>query len=157
MSSDLSVDLNHYLTNLEIEAHFKKKYDELLKFLSTNPKYDSQVLNKINDCLVYIEVPPKERFYLTFEKVNIHIYHNNSREMTTFERLNCTENFIQVYDGTTSDSNRVLHFCVEEMKKVIYSSQSNKIFIRFHLNKNNMIDEVAFRMRYSMFTKSKLH
>jgi hypothetical protein len=142
-----------FITNSNLTDHFENKYNEVYKFLNdTDSQNAADSLSRINDCLIYIEAGKDERFYVSIDKLRIHVFQNNSREITPLERVNCTENFIELYDGTTSILNRIFHFCVEDHRRIIYNAQSNKIFIRYQLVKNSPHNEVSFRLRYNTFT-----
>ncbi len=142
-----------FITNSNITDYFKNKYNEFYQYLNgTNSKHTADSLSQVSDCLIYIEAEKDDKFYVSIDKLRIHVFQNNSREITPLERVNCTENFIEVYDGTTSILNRIFHFCVEDHRRIIYNAQSNKIFIRYQLIKNTPHDEVSFRLRYNTFT-----
>ena len=65
-------------------------------------------------------------------------------------RLNCTENFVQLYDGSTSLIDRKFHFCTSDSNK-LYKSKTNRLFIRYLLNKKSAIDFVKFKLSYNPF------
>jgi hypothetical protein len=147
--------LTSFITNSDIIEYFQLKYDEVYAFLNATASSQSLVsgLSRVTDCLVYVEAPKNERFYVSIDKLRIHVFQNNSREITPLERVNCTENFMELYDGTTSVLSRVFHFCTEDHRRIIYNAQTNKIFIRYHLAKNTPNDEVSFRLRFNTFTQ----
>lgn len=88
---------------------------------------------------------------MVFENLNIskEISGKTSAEVKQM-RLNCTENFIQLYDGSTSQIDRVFHFCMSDTNK-LYKSKSNRIFLRYLLHKNAPADYVKFKLTYNAF------
>ena len=93
---------------------------------------------------------------MSFELINITVVNQNFSSSNTQKRKNCTENFLQLYDGSTSLLNRKQHFCSSELNK-FYKSQTNKVFLRYHLNKNSENDAVIFRLTYNPFTLGNLY
>ena len=87
----------------------------------------------------------KLKIFIAFEQINITVSQNGSKQ-----RDNCTENFIELYDGSTSLQNRIFHFCFSATNK-IYKSQTNKLFIRYLLSKNSNKDYLSFRLVYNPF------
>ena len=65
-------------------------------------------------------------------------------------RVNCSENFIQLYDGSTSMIDRKYHFCTSETNK-LYKSQSNKVYIRYLMHKKSENDYVKFKLTYNPY------
>lgn len=144
---------NNYLTNAIINSYFERKYNELVK-LTTSKNGSEKIppLSRVSDCLVYIEAKPDERFFLAFEKINIHIYQNNSRELSTYDRVNCTENVLEVYDGTTSRLNKMLFFCIEETLRIYKQTRTNKVFVRWYFTRHLPYDVLEFKLRFSTFS-----
>lgn len=88
------------------------------------------------------------KVFIAFENINITLDKNKTKEA---KRQNCTENFLQLYDGSTSVKDQRLHFCQSEINK-FYKSQTNKIFLRYNQVKNSENDIFLFRIVFNPYT-----
>ena len=66
---------------------------------------------------------------------------------------NCTENFFEIYDDSTSMQNLKIHLCSGQ-KKNFYKSNTNKVFLRFNFVKYSENDLFNFKIIFNPFTTS---
>ena len=85
-----------------------------------------------------------------FEQFNVRLSQNSTSSDGSGKRKNCTDNFLELYDGTTSISNRKFHLCSNENNKY-YKSETNQLYIRFMVKKYSNIDIVYFRITFNPF------
>ena len=57
---------------------------------------------------------------------------------------------MQIYDGSTSLSNKKVHLCASE-NNFIFKSKTNRIFIRYSLTKTDQQETIYFRMIYNPY------
>jgi hypothetical protein len=86
-----------------------------------------------------------------FETINITHFGNNVTKHHTKVPVNCTQNFIQIYDGTTSIRNKKYHICSSESNSM-YKSVTNKMFIRYNSKrKSEQQVSVYFKVTFNSF------
>jgi len=135
-----------------VENFYYEKLDEYYR----NSKISEQsleVLKKKLDCTIQIEADIRSKLFIAFEYINVTL----SQEATALNKnrkRNCTENMIELYDGTTSILNNKFQYCSSEINK-IYKSRSNRVFIRYFINKYTKIDSVDFKFVYNSFNFGK--
>lgn len=71
-------------------------------------------------------------------------------EENPMSRVNCSDNFVQVYDGSTSSIDRKYYFCTADSNK-LYKSKTNRVFIRYLLHKTSNEDYVKFKLTYNPY------
>ena len=90
---------------------------------------------------------------MVFEQINItELNMNTNNKMSILNRdvknLDCKEIFLEIYDGSTSIQNKMHSFCNSNANKV-FKSQSNKIFLHFKRNSENV--NFQFKLFYNPF------
>lgn len=130
------------MTQEFIEKKFNKKLNDF------RTQFDDDQVDAINseqiDCTVFIEVDKKERIFLNFVNVNI----NSSIEPSSSQT--CTQNFVQLYDGSTSTADKKFQFCTNVANK-IYKSKTNRIYLRYNLNRSQAHDFVFFKLIFNPY------
>ena len=66
----------------------------------------------------------------------------------------CVQNFIEVYDGSTSTLNKRLQICKSETNKY-FKSETNRVFLRYTINKNSLKEPFYFKLNYNQFKPGK--
>ncbi len=107
------------------------------------------------------------KIFLGFEHIHISLSSflqtpkvNNSQITLTQASLSSKDlettgnNFIEVYDGSTSSRDKVFSVFANESNR-IYKSQTNRIYVRYSLNKININDYVRFKMAFNSYKLGK--
>ena len=66
----------------------------------------------------------------------------------------CASNFLQVYDGSTSEFNRRIHYCDSETNQ-FFKSKTNRIFIRYSMKRNVLRSMAYFKLTYNPFAQAE--
>ena len=82
----------------------------------------------------------------------LNINQNASKSNILLHRPNCTDNFLQIYDGGTSEKLKRIHFCSNE-NDVFFKSESKRIFIRYSLKKLTDRFYVNFKLNFNSFVE----
>ena len=86
----------------------------------------------------------------------LNVNQNASKHNQVIQRPNCSENFLQIYDGGTLEKLKKIHFCSNE-NNVFFKSESNRIFIRYSLNKLTDRYFVSFKLNFNPFLSSGIN
>ena len=141
------------ISNAELEAYYFQKLSDIAN--QANYSMSSiDHLRKNLDCTIHVEVHPNEKIAVLFEKVNITLHRNtSSRQNNVLIPLDdCSSNFLQVYDGGTSEFNRKINYCSTETNQ-FFKSKSNRIFVRYSIQKRHKADVTYFKITYNPYSQ----
>lgn len=145
------------ISNRELEGYYYEKLNELVSNHNVSLKYNIEYLRNNLDCTIHIQVHPKERISILFERVNVTLKKNNStnkhNDVIIPTTVDCTNNFLQVYDASTSEINQKINYCSSESNQ-FYKSMSNRIFIRYSIKKNQPRRLSYFKLTYNPFSRA---
>lgn len=78
---------------------------------------------------------------------------NASKFNLLYSKYNCSENFLQIYDGGPTEKFKKIHYCSNE-HNVFFKSEKNRVFIRYSLNKFSDRLFVDFKLYFNPFQSS---
>lgn len=73
---------------------------------------------------------------------------------TPFENMvqDCDTNFLEIYDASTAEFNKKIHYCSTHMNN-FFKSKTNRIFIRYSVKKDDLRVMTFFKLTYNPFHK----
>jgi hypothetical protein len=140
------------ITSADVENFYYEILDEYYR----NSRVSEQSLESLKkkfDCTIQIEVDIQSKLFVAFEYINVTLSQEASA-VNKNRKKNCSENMIELYDGTTSILNNKFQYCSNEINK-IYKSRSNNVYIRYFVNKHAKIDSVDFKFVYNSYNLGK--
>ncbi|RNA32526.1 neuropilin and tolloid 1 [Brachionus plicatilis] len=142
-------ELTGVLTNYDIENYFDKNYQQFQKYLLRMYNYVN--FYPILDCTIILETSTDKKIFVGIEEMII-VSSKNLVSVNNLDSIeNCSENFFQLYDHSTSIENLKLNLCTGQ-KNLFYKSSTNKIFMRFNFVRRSNSDIFKFKIVFNPFT-----